>query len=234
MHFTNLERLRSPYFYFSTNQKLEFTNVSRSVEEIFGYSRAQVIGMRYDQFVTQDVLNEDLEDRGLVRFAQNESSVRNSYRSVLDRSGQVRIIQLQCYGETDTQGNVSQIVGFGRDISSEWASFKTLFEELLMLEKLEDTLKDREKTVLQKVLDGKLNKTIARDLHVSERTIELDRKRLIEKFSATNSASLIAQASRLSTLREVFSWLTNAPVHVESSSILQSLTPPPTSQFHQQ
>ena len=225
MHFKNLEQLKSPYFYFATNQKLELANVSRSVEDIFGYSRSQIIGSRYDQFMSQDDLNQDLESLGQSRFSHNIAGAKNSFRSVRDCTGKSRIIQMQCYGETDERGQVTQIIGFCRDISSEWNSFGALYEELNQLEELEQKLKDREKVVLQQVLDGKLNKTIARDLHVSERTIELDRKRLIEKFSAVNSASLIAKASRLSALREVFSWLNNMP------TLTQVPVPEPTAKL---
>lgn len=58
----------------------------------------------------------------------------------------------------------------------------------------------REKEVLQMIALGLTNKEIADKIHVSTTTVDSHRKNLLQKFSALNSASLIAQASKLRLL----------------------------------
>jgi two-component system, NarL family, nitrate/nitrite response regulator NarL len=55
----------------------------------------------------------------------------------------------------------------------------------------------REKEVLHLIAQGLTNKEIADKIHVSTTTVDSHRKNLLQKFSALNSAALIAQASKL-------------------------------------
>ena len=52
-------------------------------------------------------------------------------------------------------------------------------------------LTDREREVLQHLLQGKLNKEIASELDVSQRTVEGHRSRIREKMNARGIADLI-------------------------------------------
>lgn len=61
-------------------------------------------------------------------------------------------------------------------------------------------LTSREREVLDSLLSGKLNKQIAQELDVSERTIEVDRARILKKFNATNAAELAVKATELRLL----------------------------------
>jgi FixJ family two-component response regulator len=61
-------------------------------------------------------------------------------------------------------------------------------------------LTTRERGVLDALLAGKLNKQIAQDLDVSERTIEVDRSRILKKFNANNAAELAVKATELRML----------------------------------
>lgn len=58
----------------------------------------------------------------------------------------------------------------------------------------------REKEVLKMIALGLTNKEIADKIYVSTTTVDSHRKNLLQKFSALNSASLIAQASKLRLL----------------------------------
>lgn len=55
-------------------------------------------------------------------------------------------------------------------------------------------LTPREKQVLELVVQGKLNKQIAADLHLSQKTVEAHRANLMSKMQATNVADLVKQA----------------------------------------
>ncbi len=54
-----------------------------------------------------------------------------------------------------------------------------------------DTLTDRDREVLQLVSEGKNTKQIARELHVSTKTIEANRRRIMEKLDAHSVAELV-------------------------------------------
>ena len=55
------------------------------------------------------------------------------------------------------------------------------------------TLSSRERQVLDKVIEGKLNKTIAGELNISHKTVEAHRARVMDKMEARNLAELLRQ-----------------------------------------
>ena len=57
-----------------------------------------------------------------------------------------------------------------------------------------DTLSERERQVLDRVIAGQPNKIIARDLGISPRTVEIYRAKLMTKMQAENLASLVRMA----------------------------------------
>lgn len=76
-----------------------------------------------------------------------------------------------------------------------------LLKKLEKLQSIERILVPRERDVLGKVIKGSLNKQIARDLKVSERTIENVRSRLMKKFAADNATELAAKYTELNLLQ---------------------------------
>ena len=59
------------------------------------------------------------------------------------------------------------------------------------------SLSPRERQVLDKVIEGKLNKIIASELNISNKTVEAHRARLMEKMQAHTLAELIRQIALL-------------------------------------
>lgn len=59
------------------------------------------------------------------------------------------------------------------------------------IERRIDTLSKRELDVLRRVISGQSNKLIAAELHLSQRTIEIHRAKVMEKMNATSLADLI-------------------------------------------
>jgi FixJ family two-component response regulator len=55
------------------------------------------------------------------------------------------------------------------------------------------SLSPRERQVLDKVIEGKLNKTIANELNISNKTVEAHRARMMDKMQAHNLAELVRQ-----------------------------------------
>jgi FixJ family two-component response regulator len=60
-----------------------------------------------------------------------------------------------------------------------------------------DSLTSRERQVLREVLTGKLNKQIAATLGVSEITVKVHRRRVMEKMGARSVAELVRTAERI-------------------------------------
>jgi FixJ family two-component response regulator len=60
-----------------------------------------------------------------------------------------------------------------------------------------DTLTPRERDVLRLVIQGRLNKQIAGDLGISEKTVKFHRGRVMDKTQAGSVAELVRQADRL-------------------------------------
>ena len=53
------------------------------------------------------------------------------------------------------------------------------------------SLSEQERKVLDGIMDGKLNKTIADELNLSDKTIEYHRAKVMKKFSAGSVAELV-------------------------------------------
>ena len=70
-------------------------------------------------------------------------------------------------------------------------------EELVELSALAETLSSRERQVWLRVARGDLNKQIAHDLGIVERTVKLHRARAMAKLRAQSTADLVRIAERL-------------------------------------
>jgi RNA polymerase sigma factor (sigma-70 family) len=73
-------------------------------------------------------------------------------------------------------------------------------EQIDVLRTLASHLTPRERQVFERVVRGKMNKEIARELGATERTIKAHRHRVMEKVQATSLAELVIIAERLGIL----------------------------------
>jgi FixJ family two-component response regulator len=77
------------------------------------------------------------------------------------------------------------------------AEARRTHDELEELRARADTLSDREREVWLEVVRGRLNKQIAGDLGIVERTVKAHRAKVMEKLRADSTAELVRIAGRL-------------------------------------
>ena len=96
--------------------------------------------------------------------------------------------------EDELMNAISQALENGRKARSERTEVRKLRERF-------DLLTPRERQVMQLVVSGRLNKQIAHELGVSERTIKLHRGQVMRKMGAESLADLVKRAEKLGPLR---------------------------------
>ena len=77
------------------------------------------------------------------------------------------------------------------------AASRKVMAEKQALEELRETLSAREREIMIRVVRGMLNKQIAAELGLSEITIKVHRRRVMEKMGAESLADLVRLAERL-------------------------------------
>ncbi|MEJ2115200.1 MAG: response regulator [Gammaproteobacteria bacterium] len=68
---------------------------------------------------------------------------------------------------------------------------RRLIEKQLAMQERVNCLTSREREVIDKVIDGKANKVIARELEISDRTVEIHRSHAMEKLGIKSVAELV-------------------------------------------
>jgi FixJ family two-component response regulator len=96
--------------------------------------------------------------------------------------------------EDELMNAIRQALLNDRKARSERAEIRKLRERF-------DLLGPRERQVMQLVAAGRLNKQIAHELGVSERTIKLHRGQVMRKMGAESLADLVKQAEKLGPVR---------------------------------
>lgn len=218
MRLPDLGKFGSPFIFFSNDANSDLLYVSDSVEEVLGYPRDQIIGRKYTDFLAGSKLNNDIPEQRARRFSGDQT--HESFRAVMNRNQEIRVLKVQTFGETDESGTVIANHGIAEDVTDAYQKYQELRQRVGELDAIGDKLSEREKTVLELVVAGRLNKTIASELEITVRGVERIRSRLVTKFSAKSSAQLVSIATEwkvLSSVLETFSpFATNDSIELGS------------------
>ncbi len=88
------------------------------------------------------------------------------------------------FAESDLLKRIEEALSFATEAAAQQTQVASIKQRL-------ESLSDREKQVLEAVVNGKMNKTIAYDLDISIKTVEAHRARVMEKMEANSLAHLI-------------------------------------------
>ena len=193
-----------PFFFFSNDENSEILYVSPSIEKILGYQPSDLIGRRYTEFFDQTLpLNETIGECRTRRFESGDADIHHQLRVVQSRDGETKILKIQTYGNKNPNGQVVTNHGIAEDITESYLAKERLHQRWAELRKSDRLLSARERQVLKYVVEGRLNKSIARELSITERAVERIRARLKEKFKTESSAELVAKATELRLMHEM-------------------------------
>lgn len=93
--------------------------------------------------------------------------------------------------------SAASLAGAVRHALARDASERAVRRELQRIRAHRDSLTRREQEVLRHVVSGRLNKQIASDLGIAEKTIKVHRARVMEKMGATSLAQLVRETLEL-------------------------------------
>ena len=178
--------------------------VSPSIKDVLGFTPEEIVGRKFIDFLDPtSPLNAGVADCLKKRFRDNDTSPQSHLRVFETRNDNHKILQIQTHGVLGEDGELRLIHGLTQDITDLIFAEKAMHQRLVALEKFSLKLNQREELVLQAVKQGKLNKVIAKEIGVSERSIEKIRARLVEKFDAQTISEVISKSTELEVLKEV-------------------------------
>lgn len=191
----DLAAFSEPYFFFTHDSSHRVLFVSPSISGILGYSAQELIGKStselFDSVSANSYPSQHSRDHALFTI------------SVTSSAGEKVTLEIQTYREINHQGELEAIHGIARRLDAQAAIESDARQRLAKLEVLTNELSDREQQVLSRVLGGRLNKSIAKELEISERAVERIRARIMKKLRADSTAQMISMASEYKLLNEL-------------------------------
>ena len=195
----NLDRFQAPYFFLSTDMDRRLLYVSPSVETVLGFPPKELVGKIYDDFIDIENSLYDLaaspED---FAIAKAKAAYGESLHAVKNSDQEVVVLRIASYTEYSDPETKKVPVGFHclvQDVTSVYQVDKMLRSHLMVLGNETVQISDREQQVLNFLLAGRMNKSIAKELDITERGVERIRARLMSKFKARSAAELAHKAT---------------------------------------
>ena len=191
-----------PYFFISHRGLSEITYVSPSVETVLGYNPNSMAGLSYETFLCRDdPLNEDVAECQHADLSGGGSL--HALRCVRDATDNPRILSIHTVGVAQYEGGpIVRRHHLARDVTESVRRHLQMIKQLESLEHAASQMTDQERAVAERIMQGKMNRVIGRELDISDRTVERRRAAIMKHFQATTLAELISKLAQLDMLRE--------------------------------
>ena len=198
-HQLDVERFQAPYFFLITDFDRRVLYVSRSVECVLGFPPKGLVGKIYDDFIdTENSLYDTAaspEDFTLAKAKASYGETLHAVKNVDQQTVVLRIASYTKYSDPETKENPIEFHCLAQDVTSVYQVDQMLQSHLMALSDETIQISDREQQVLNFLLEGWLNKSIAKELDITERGVERVRARLMSKFKARSAAELAHKAT---------------------------------------
>lgn len=112
---------------------------------------------------------------------------------------------MQTFGRLNEAGKIFSSHGIANDVTECYLARQAISRRLKALLAADAVLSERERRVLNRVVEGVPNKAIAKELSLTKRAIEQIRARLLVKFAAHSSAELVRKSTELMVLSDLIS-----------------------------
>ena len=190
-----------PYFFFSSCGLNEVAYVSPSVQSVLGYDPNWIPGHSYTDFLFEgDPLNDDIAE--CQRADLSDGSSIHALRSVKNSNGDRRILSIHTVGVSKTPGGpVVRRHNIARDVTESVQAHTRLMSRLQALEQASRQMTRQERDVAERILQGMMNRDIARDLEVSDRTVERRRASIMKRLDAATTPELVSKLVERDMLR---------------------------------
>lgn len=190
-----------PYFFFSNRGLTEVTFVSPSVETVLGYDPKGIPGLSYNQFLCEgDPLNDDVPECQQADLSDGSSIY--ALRGVLDSGGTRRILSIHTVGVSEFEGGpIVRRHNIAKDVTESVQTHTRLMARLQTLEHAARQMSRQERDVAERILQGKMNRDIARELKVSDRTVERRRAAIMKHLNAATTPELVSKLVERDMLR---------------------------------
>lgn len=195
-----LDWLAKPIFAFLLDSKFQLIEVSPSFQDVLEYSPERVIGKKITQILDPaSPLHSAIHERpsigGLCKIFHNKTFV------LVTQTGSLRVVSVQATTLKEGDYPDDVLCAIAQDITKRYCVENELRDRLSRLELSLNELTQREKDVLDCVVKGTLNKSIAKQMEITVRAVERIRSRLRKKFSAQTSAEMVSKATEHNVLK---------------------------------
>ena len=183
-----VESANANCFVFSMTSDGIVQYASDNVSTLLGISARDIVGHSFDEFLSDDPLNERVRNK-CWQVIPNDA-VLNCQCELLNRDGTMLSADMRCMGIYE-HDEVVGLVAFVQSQVKEPGDSEEKQQERARVKKLVDQLSGAEREVVDLVVEGHMNKSMAKMLGVAVRTIEARRSRAMTKLQVRSLPDLV-------------------------------------------
>lgn len=192
----------APFFFFACRHDAGITSVSNSIEAVLGYTPAETIGARFSRILCPECLF-NTDDSAFRQLDYSHFQVVLALRSVRDRAGNRRILAIQTSRACKSfGGHVICLHNFVQDVTESVETYARLSRRMRSLSESINKLSLQELRVAERIRQGRMNREIADELQISERTIDRRRATILKRLDVSSTAEMIAKFVERSMLQD--------------------------------